>query len=92
MQSFTNSLFRRIDTPDVIDKVKELFYGHNNLILEFNSFLPPGYRIDVDPEPVPVPPVAGAGPNQPTTQADLEHARNYVRKIKVHYQIIKSNF
>jgi paired amphipathic helix protein Sin3a len=35
-----------IDTPGVIQKVSELFRGHNNLILGFNTFLPPGYRIE----------------------------------------------
>jgi len=35
-----------IDTPGVIQKVSELFKGHNNLILGFNTFLPPGYRIE----------------------------------------------
>lgn len=35
-----------IDTPGVIQKVSELFKGHNNLILGFNTFLPPGFRID----------------------------------------------
>ena len=98
----------------MIQRVKELFKGHNHLVMEFNSFLPPGYKIELDPEPVvttptttPIatpttPPVvtpASVATQQPTSnanstpaappaaqaasQADLEHARNYVRKIKV---------
>ena len=35
----------RIDTPGVIQKVSELFKAHTHLILGFNSFLPPGYKI-----------------------------------------------
>jgi histone deacetylase complex regulatory component SIN3 len=30
----------RIDTADVIRRVKELFKGHNRLILGFNTFVP----------------------------------------------------
>lgn len=37
---------RSIDTPGVIDRVSTLFRGHPSLIQGFNTFLPPGYRID----------------------------------------------
>ena len=39
-------LTARIDTPGVIDRVSTLFRGHPSLIQGFNTFLPPGYRID----------------------------------------------
>lgn len=35
-----------IDTPGVIDRVSNLFNGHPTLIQGFNTFLPPGYRIE----------------------------------------------
>ncbi|EIE76470.1 hypothetical protein RO3G_01174 [Rhizopus delemar RA 99-880] len=35
-----------IDTPGVIDRVSTLFKGHPTLISGFNTFLPPGYRIE----------------------------------------------
>ncbi|TDL28279.1 PAH2 domain-containing protein, partial [Rickenella mellea] len=35
-----------IDTPGVIERVSVLFYGHPDLIQGFNTFLPPGYRIE----------------------------------------------
>ncbi|KAI9893429.1 MAG: Transcriptional regulatory protein sin3 [Vezdaea aestivalis] len=35
-----------IDTPGVIQRVSNLFVGHPNLIQGFNTFLPPGYRIE----------------------------------------------
>ncbi|CDZ97936.1 Histone deacetylase complex, SIN3 component [Phaffia rhodozyma] len=35
-----------IDTPGVIDRVSSLFRGHPSLIQGFNTFLPPGYRIE----------------------------------------------
>ncbi|KAI9840969.1 MAG: Transcriptional regulatory protein sin3 [Sclerophora amabilis] len=35
-----------IDTPGVIDRVSNLFAGNPNLIQGFNTFLPPGYRIE----------------------------------------------
>uniref|UniRef100_A0A1B6LK83 Paired amphipathic helix protein Sin3a n=1 Tax=Graphocephala atropunctata TaxID=36148 RepID=A0A1B6LK83_9HEMI len=36
-----------IDTPGVIDRVSSLFNGHPELIVGFNTFLPPGYKIEV---------------------------------------------
>lgn len=36
----------RIDTPGVIERVSGLFAGHPELIQGFNTFLPPGYRIE----------------------------------------------
>lgn len=35
-----------IDTPGVIERVSTLFKGHPTLISGFNTFLPPGYRIE----------------------------------------------
>lgn len=35
-----------IDTPGVIERVSTLFHGHPALIQGFNTFLPPGYRIE----------------------------------------------
>jgi paired amphipathic helix protein Sin3a len=35
-----------IDTPGVIDRVSTLFNGHPQLIQGFNTFLPPGYKIE----------------------------------------------
>jgi len=36
-----------IDTPGVISRVSTLFRGHPELIVGFNTFLPPGYKIEV---------------------------------------------
>uniref|UniRef100_A0A182M8I8 Paired amphipathic helix protein Sin3a n=1 Tax=Anopheles culicifacies TaxID=139723 RepID=A0A182M8I8_9DIPT len=36
-----------IDTPGVIQRVSNLFRGHPELIVGFNTFLPPGYKIEV---------------------------------------------
>lgn len=42
------SLFcHSIDTPGVISRVSQLFKGHPDLIMGFNTFLPPGYKIEV---------------------------------------------
>uniref|UniRef100_A0AAY4D082 Paired amphipathic helix protein Sin3a n=1 Tax=Denticeps clupeoides TaxID=299321 RepID=A0AAY4D082_9TELE len=35
-----------IDTPGVISRVSQLFKGHPDLIMGFNTFLPPGYKIE----------------------------------------------
>lgn len=40
-------LSNSIDTPGVIDRVSSLFNGHPELIVGFNTFLPPGYKIEV---------------------------------------------
>ncbi|KAG0046467.1 Transcriptional regulatory protein sin3 [Gryganskiella cystojenkinii] len=37
---------QNIDTPGVIEVVSTLFNGHPTLISGFNTFLPPGYRIE----------------------------------------------
>lgn len=39
-----------IDTAEVIRRVSQLFSGHRALILGFNTFLPPGYKIEVREE------------------------------------------
>jgi hypothetical protein len=44
MKEFKSS---NIDTPGVISRVSELFEGHTDLIVGFNTFLPPGYKIEV---------------------------------------------
>lgn len=43
---FSNLKTHRIDTPGVIERVSSLFTGHPELIQGFNTFLPPGYRIE----------------------------------------------
>lgn len=40
-----------IDTPGVIERVSTLFQGNAFLIQGFNTFLPPGYRIEVSSDP-----------------------------------------
>ena len=43
----SNHFFCSIDTPGVISRVSTLFRGHPDLIVGFNTFLPPGYKIEV---------------------------------------------
>ena len=131
--------FFRIDTPGVIQRVSELFHGHEHLILGFNRFLPDGYKITLSDirknasampnisqeansgsaqfhsHPLPTSPTERGALNSQGTptveiasgvvpqsqspnstvsasplattpskkQPELDHARNYVRKIKV---------
>ena len=49
---FLLDLFR-VNIYDVIKRVKELFKGHNNLILGFQTFLPKGYKITFDKDEAP---------------------------------------
>eukprot|EP00882_Tetradesmus_deserticola_P017808 GHRQ01019100.1.p1 GENE.GHRQ01019100.1~~GHRQ01019100.1.p1 ORF type:complete len:190 (+),score=74.67 GHRQ01019100.1:374-943(+) len=75
---------QRIDTAGVIARVKELFRGHKELVLGFNTFLPKGYEIqladvaDMDDEPP---------PNQMMNKQPVEfdQAINYVNKIKTRF-------
>lgn len=41
----------RIDTPGVIERVSMLFHDNPYLIQGFNTFLPPGYRIEISNDP-----------------------------------------
>ena len=66
----------RVDTAGVITRVKELFKGHRDLVLGFNTFLPKGYEITLPPE--------GARPPAPVKKpVEFEEAINFVNKIKV---------
>ncbi|KAJ6838532.1 paired amphipathic helix protein Sin3-like 4 [Iris pallida] len=58
---------QRIDTAGVILRVKDLFKGHRDLILGFNTFLPKGYEIKLPEEKKPV---------------EFEEAISFVNKIK----------
>ncbi|PKU86623.1 paired amphipathic helix protein Sin3-like 4 isoform X1 [Dendrobium catenatum] len=58
---------QRIDTSGVIMRVKELFKGHRDLILGFNTFLPKGYEIKLPEDKKPV---------------EFQEAISFVNKIK----------
>jgi len=60
-----------INTEGVIDRVKTLFKGNRHLILGFNQFLPPGYKIELPQEP-----------REKKTTIEFNHAVQYVAKIK----------
>ncbi|XP_072983641.1 paired amphipathic helix protein Sin3-like 3 isoform X1 [Typha latifolia] len=62
---------QRIDTNGVIGRVKELFKGHRDLILGFNTFLPKGYEIKLPEEKKPV---------------EFEEAFSFVNKIKSRFR------
>ncbi|KAK4477405.1 hypothetical protein RD792_016626, partial [Penstemon davidsonii] len=63
---------QRIDTTGVIARVKDLFKGHPNLILGFNTFLPKGYEITLtDEDEAP-----------PKRTVEFEEAISFVNKIK----------
>ncbi|XP_072450579.1 paired amphipathic helix protein Sin3b isoform X1 [Chiloscyllium punctatum] len=62
-----------IDTPGVIDRVSRLFQGHPDLILGFNAFLPPGYRIEIQKNKA----VSVHGPTQAETQLLAEAAHEH---------------
>ncbi|XP_075105743.1 paired amphipathic helix protein Sin3-like 2 isoform X3 [Nicotiana tabacum] len=67
---------QRIDTSGVIARVKDLFKGHPNLILGFNTFLPKGYEITLtEEEEAP-----------PKKTVEFEEAISFVNKIKKRFQ------
>ena len=53
MKDFKN---KSIKTSGVIKRVSELFRGHRELILQFNTFLPAGYKINEEARLFPPPP------------------------------------
>ncbi|KAJ6313356.1 hypothetical protein OIU77_014790 [Salix suchowensis] len=68
---------QRIDTAGVIARVKELFKGHRDLILGFNTFLPKGYEITLPLEDEQSP---------QKKPVEFEEAINFVNKIKTRFQ------
>uniref|UniRef100_A0A674NWW2 Paired amphipathic helix protein Sin3b n=1 Tax=Takifugu rubripes TaxID=31033 RepID=A0A674NWW2_TAKRU len=65
-----------IDTPGVINRVSQLFHGHPDLVLGFNAFLPPGYRIEIPKNGVSAPSepsssLSSAGPAEPPSRLSL---------------------
>jgi paired amphipathic helix protein Sin3a len=73
----------RIDTAGVIARVKELFKGHRDLILGFNTFLPKGYEITL--------PLEDEQPPQ-KKPVEFEEAINFVNKIKVQNVVSRPNW
>ncbi|KAJ1690633.1 hypothetical protein LUZ63_014788 [Rhynchospora breviuscula] len=67
MKDFKNG---RIDTNAVVERVKELFKEHPDLILGFNSFLPPKYEIKLAKK----------------KNVEFEDAMKFVNKIKNRFQ------
>jgi len=63
----------RVDTAGVIVRVKDLFKGHRELILGFNTFLPKGYEIEMPLDEDEQKPV------------EFDQAINYVNKIKTRF-------
>ncbi|OUM59095.1 hypothetical protein PIROE2DRAFT_47375 [Piromyces sp. E2] len=64
-----------LSTPGVIQRVSTLFKDHPSLITGFNTFLPPGYRIE--------PPVNDMSyGNRKRAPVEFNHAINFVNKIK----------
>lgn len=68
--SFLLLRFSSIDTPGVIRRVNELFRGYPPLILGFNTFLPPGYKIELEELPNGVIAGVGIGPSGTLSLAD----------------------
>ncbi|KAL1218756.1 Paired amphipathic helix protein Sin3-like 5 [Cardamine amara subsp. amara] len=64
---------QKVDTTGVIARVKELFKGHNDLLLGFNTFLPKGYKITLPEDDKPKKPV------------DYTEAIEFVNKIKARF-------
>lgn len=60
-----------IDTPGVIDRVSTLFRGHPNLIQGFNTFLPPGYRIECSMDPTNPNPIRVTTPTGTSTRPNI---------------------
>ncbi|KAB8283945.1 Sin3 protein [Yarrowia lipolytica] len=60
-----------LDTPGVISRVSNLFRGFPHLIEGFNTFLPPGYRIECSGDPSDPHPIKVTTPAGTTTGAEM---------------------
>ena len=72
-----------IDTPGVIERVSMLFHGNPALIQGFNTFLPPGYRIEISSDPRDPNVITVTTPMGITTQSthNFEAARTFKSAI-----------
>uniref|UniRef100_A0A667WT44 Paired amphipathic helix protein Sin3b n=1 Tax=Myripristis murdjan TaxID=586833 RepID=A0A667WT44_9TELE len=73
-----------IDTPGVINRVSQLFHGHPDLVLGFNAFLPPGYRIEIPKNGMVFlqSPFSTQVRSSPHSPVEFDSAISYVNKIK----------
>ncbi|ORY80409.1 hypothetical protein BCR37DRAFT_369309 [Protomyces lactucae-debilis] len=62
-----------IDTPGVIERVSTLFRGHPELVQGFNTFLPPGYRIECSSDPSDPNPIRVTTPQGTVNQVNGQH-------------------
>lgn len=69
---FASHVGCRVDTNGVITRIKDLFKGYDDLLLGFNTFLPKGYKITLQPED-----------EKPKKPVDFQVAIEFVNKIKV---------
>ncbi|KAF2549695.1 hypothetical protein F2Q70_00019705 [Brassica cretica] len=65
---------QRVDTAGVIERIKDLFKGYNDLLLGFNTFLPKDHTITLSPEE-----------EKPKTKVDYNDAISFVTKIKARF-------
>ncbi|CAA7031849.1 unnamed protein product [Microthlaspi erraticum] len=65
---------QRVDTGDVMVRVKELFRGEDEMLLGFNTFLPKGYKITLD--------------DDQTLANDVarDEAISFINKVKTRFQ------
>ncbi|KAI6161444.1 hypothetical protein EDD17DRAFT_1587529 [Pisolithus thermaeus] len=71
-----------IDTPGVIERVSMLFHGSPPLIQGFNTFLPPGYRIEISSDPSDPNMIIVTTPMGTTTQTTSDPARSREGALK----------
>ncbi|MBA0766796.1 hypothetical protein Gotri_015800, partial [Gossypium trilobum] len=62
----------KTDVAGVVERVKELFKGHNNLLKGFNFFLPVGDEITIDKDEPPL-----------ETMAGFREILDFIRVVKV---------
>eukprot|EP00004_Rigifila_ramosa_P022168 TRINITY_DN6005_c0_g1_i2.p1 TRINITY_DN6005_c0_g1~~TRINITY_DN6005_c0_g1_i2.p1 ORF type:complete len:303 (+),score=71.28 TRINITY_DN6005_c0_g1_i2:114-911(+) len=90
---------QKIDTLGTIARVKQLFHGHPELILGFNTFLPPGFKIEAKdleagsgttmPSPIASQDVRATPPtrlqDEQSNAPGFDTAVGYVSKIKARF-------
>ncbi|XP_010480637.1 PREDICTED: paired amphipathic helix protein Sin3-like 4 [Camelina sativa] len=77
LEILTDYSCRRVDFLGVIRRLKELFKGHQELLVGFNTFMPKGLKMTLEPED---------GQHPPKPSVNFMDAIKFVSKVKRRFQ------
>ena len=88
LEIIKNFKAQSINMPGVIEQVKNLFRGYNQLILGFNTFLPEGYKIELTQEEQDYPEACDSSimkPNQPNYHKVKQASKQASKRNRTSY-------